>query len=31
LISIIYETAYKDEEIDAKKVTDLLMLGMVPR
>ena len=29
-LKIISETAYKDDEIDAEKLTDLGMLGMVP-
>lgn len=29
-LKIISETAYKDDEVDAEKLTDLLMLGVVP-
>jgi hypothetical protein len=29
-LKIISQTAYKDDEIDAEKLTDLGMLGMVP-
>jgi len=29
-VKVISETAYKDDKIDAEKLTDLLMLGMVP-
>lgn len=29
-LKVISETAYKDDEIDAEKLVDLLMLGMIP-
>lgn len=30
-LKLISETAYKDDDIDAEKLVDLLMLGMIPQ